>query len=213
MSTAVHSISSRLDDAFVVPAPLNEAAPSRAQASKSSRKSRAARPKPSFQPSDPKPSSPSKSTRPLHFIASTLRKQNATLAGCARRLGLALSEAEAQTRPDADLTLSQLYAWRDVLDVPTSELLPLDEVVPDPIRNRALLLRTMKTARQLQEASRGARLEPVVASLVDQLIELMPELAEVSAWPTVGQSRAPREPGAATRRVDADFSRFLEERS
>jgi hypothetical protein len=111
------------------------------------------------------------------------------------------------------LSLSQLYAWRAVLDVPTSELLPLDDVVPDPIRNRALLLRTMKTARQLEDLSRGTRLEPAVASLVDQLIELMPELAEVPAWPSIGQSRVPREPGGATRRVDADFSRFLEERS
>ena len=71
----------------------------------------------------------------------------------------------------------------------------------------------MKTARQLQDLSRGTRLESAVASLVDQLIELMPELAEVPAWPTIGQSRAPREAGSATRRVDADFSRFIEERS
>lgn len=71
----------------------------------------------------------------------------------------------------------------------------------------------MKTARQLQDLSRASRLESAVASLVDQLIELMPELAEVPAWPTVGQSRAPRDPGSATRRVDAEFSRFLEERS
>ena len=213
MSTAVHSLPSNLDDAFVFNAPPSKAPKTRAQASETPRKPRDVKPASSSRPSNPERRSPSKSARPLHFIASTLRKQNATLAGCARRLGLSLSEAAAQTRPDADLTLSQLYAWRAVLDVPTSELLPFDDLVPDPIRNRALLLRTMKTARQLQDLSRGTRLEPAVATLVDQLIELMPELAEVPAWPTVGQSRAPRDPGSATRRVDADFSRFLEERS
>ncbi|MBP3556421.1 MAG: hypothetical protein J6K20_01795 [Thermoguttaceae bacterium] len=213
MSTAVHSLPSNLDDAFVFNAPPSKAPKTRAQAPETSRKPRDVKPASLSRPSNPERRSPLKSARPLHFIASTLRKQNATLAGCARRLGITLSEAAAQARPDADLTLSQLYAWRAVLDVPTSELIPFDDVVPDPIRNRALLLRTMKTARQLQDLSRGTRLEPAVASLVDQLIELMPELAETPAWPSVGQSRAPREPGSATRRVDADFSRFLEERS
>ncbi len=212
MSTAVHSLPSNLDDAFVFNAPPSPRPKVRAHAVESPRKSRVGQSAAARSPNSER-RSPSKSARPLHFIASTLRKQNATLAGCARRLGLTPAEAAAQTRPDADLTLSQLYAWRDVLDVPTSELLPLEDVVPDPIRNRALLLRTMKTARQLQDLSRGTRLEPAVASLVDQLIELMPELAEVPAWPTVGQSRAPRESGSATRRVDADFTRFIEERS
>ncbi len=212
MSTAVHSLPSNLDDAFVFNAPPSPRPKVRVQAAESPRKSRVGR-SATARSSNSERRSPSKSARPLHFIALTLRKQNATLAGCARRLGLTPAEAAAQTRPDADLTLSQLYAWRAVLDVPTSELLPLEDVVPDPIRNRALLLRTMKTARQLQDLSRGTRLEPAVASLVDQLIELMPELAEVPAWPTVGQSRAPRESGSAARRVDADFSRFLEERS
>lgn len=213
MSTAVHSISSPLDDAFAFNAPTGQGSKIRAKTSETPRQPRGSRPSPSSRSPRSEERRPAKSTRPLHLIASTLRKQNATLAGCARRLGLSLSEAAAQARPDADLSLSQLYAWRAVLDVPTSELLPLDDLVPDPVRNRALLLRTMKTARQLQDLSRGTRLEPAVASLIDQLIELMPELAEVPAWPTVGQSRAPREPGAATRRVDADFSRFLEERS
>lgn len=213
MSTAVHSLPSNLDDAFVLGAPSLKEPKSRAKAAESPRKARADKPVSSSRSLNAERRFPSKSTRPLHFIASTLRKQNATLAGCARRLGLTPAEAAAQARPDADLTLSQLYAWRAVLDVPTSELIPFVDVVPDPIRNRALLLRTMKTARQLQNLSRGTRLEPAVASLVDQLVELMPELAETPAWPTVGQSRAPRESGSATRRVDADFTRLIEERS
>ena len=213
MSTAVHSISPNLEDAFVFNASLGAAPKVRVPNAESSRKSRGVKSTSPTETPNAERRPSEKSARPLHFIASTLRKQNATLAGCARRLGLSPSEAAAQIRPDADLTLSQLYAWRAVLDVPTSELLPLDDVVPDPIRNRALLLRTMKTARQLEDLSRGTRLEPAVASLVDQLIELMPELAEVPAWPSIGQSRVPREPGGATRRVDADFSRFLEERS
>ncbi|MBR4833151.1 MAG: hypothetical protein IKU86_02305 [Thermoguttaceae bacterium] len=203
MSTAVHSLPPNLDDAFTFNAPP-------AGSSSKSRSTKSAR---SPQPSQTKPRSSLNSTRPLHFIAETLRKQGATVAGCARRLGLSPAEVVEQTRPDADLTLSQIYAWRAALDVPLAELLPLEDVVPDPIRNRALLLRTMKTARQLQELSRGGRLERVAESLVDQLIELMPELAETPAWPSVGQSRAPREPGFATRRVDSDFSRFIEERS
>lgn len=199
MSTAVRPISPRLDDAVVFNAPPEKSAKSR--------------PLKSPQSSRSEPRSPEKSTRPLHFIAETLEKQGAHLVGCARRLGLSTTEAAEQTRPDADLKLSQLYAWRAALDVPLAELLPLEDVVPDPIRNRALLLRTMKTARQLQELSRGSRLERVAESLVEQLIELMPELAATPAWPSVGQSREPRDVGVAARRVDSEFSRFIEDRS
>ncbi len=154
-----------------------------------------------------------KSSRPRHFIAETLRKQGLSLAFCARRLGITPSEARAQADPNFDLTLSQLAAWREVLDVPLSEIVPSDGVLPDPIRNRALLLRIFKTTRRLKDLSRGGKLEFAVESLFDQLVELVPEFRDVPAWPTVGQSHAARPEGAATDRVDVEFSRFIEERS
>lgn len=164
-------------------------------------------PLPTSRSPSPKPS------RPRHFIAETLRKQGASLSFCARRLGLSAAEARAQADPNADLTLSQLSAWSEVLDVPLSELVPIDDVLPDPVRNRALLLRIFKTARRLQELSRGGKLEFAVESLFDQLVELAPEFRDVPPWPTVGQSHAARPEGAAVERVDVEFSRFIEERS
>lgn len=146
-----------------------------------------------------------------HYIAETLRNQELTLEQCARKLGVSVDEAARQSEPDSNLTLSQLFDWSEVLDVPLPELLPFDSNTSDPIRNRALLLRVMKTARQLQRSSRNTPFEYVATTLVDQLLEIVPEFAVVEPWPSVGKSRVAKSEGLSARRVDHETSRFIEE--
>ena len=146
-----------------------------------------------------------------HYIAETLKNQDLTIEQCARKLGVSVDEARRQLDPEANLTLSQLFDWSEVLDVPLPELLPFDSNTSDPIRNRALLLRVMKTARQLQRSSRNTPIEYVATTLVDQLLEIVPEFAVVEPWPSVGKCRAAKSEGLAARRVDAETSRFIEE--
>ena len=146
-----------------------------------------------------------------HQIGAVRRNQNISLANCARKLGLTVQEARNQEQPDSNLTLAQLMAWKKVLDVPMSELVPDDDFIEDPVKNRALLLRVMKTAQQILNANTNVQVHRMAVTLVDQLIELMPELANVSPWPEVGQSHASRGLGkTAYRHFDSELESLLD---
>lgn len=153
-----------------------------------------------------------KCLKKLHQIAAIRRNQNISIVSCAKKLGISIEEARMQEHPTSDLTLTQLLAWKEVLDVPLSELLgQSDEDLENPVRNRALMIKVMKTAKQILQTARESRIHYMGETLIDQLVELMPELAEVSAWPDVGQSHENRNAGvAATRRFDPDIARQLE---
>jgi hypothetical protein len=82
-----------------------------------------------------------------------------------------------------------LYQWAAVLDVPVTELLiePNESLSP-PVMKRAELLQLMKTAKAILE--RGSLpVRRMAEMLIDQLIEIMPELKDVTPWPAVGQRR------------------------
>ena len=137
-----------------------------------------------------------KSIKPLHRIAAVRECQGMSLSSCARRLGITQTEARHQEKPTTDLTLSQLMAWREVLDVPLSELIGnAEDFIEDPIQNRAKMVKIMKSARQIDEIAKEVRVQRVAKMLVEQLIEVMPELNFVSAWPDVGQSHENRTSG------------------
>ncbi len=137
-----------------------------------------------------------KSIKPLHRIAAVRECQGMSLPSCARRLGITLTEARHQEKPTTDLTLSQLMAWREALDVPLSELIGnADDFIEDPIQNRAKMVKIMKSARQIDEIAKETRVQRVAKMLVEQLVEVMPELEFVSAWPDVGQSHENRTSG------------------
>jgi hypothetical protein len=53
----------------------------------------------------------------------------------------------------------------------------------------------MKSARALLETAEGASTRRMAENLVEQLSELMPELAEVGPWHSVGQRRSLDEMG------------------
>ena len=65
---------------------------------------------------------------------------------------------------------------------------------------RAQLVRLMKTALALREVADVEGTQRMAQTLVDQLIEVMPELRDVSAWHAVGKRRRLSDVGVAALR-------------
>lgn len=151
--------------------------------------------------------------RPLHRLATVREEQNVSLTRIAKRLSIDIAEARRQSLETTDLLLSQLYRWREILEVPVGELVIEPEEIPNnPVRNRGQLIKIMKTARTIRENVQEENLVILAQLLIDQLVEMMPELANISAWPSVGQAREQRDLGQAVyRRFDSSVSRRLED--
>jgi hypothetical protein len=66
------------------------------------------------------------------------------------------------------------------------------------------MLRVMKTAQALRAQARSESERRLARLLIDQLIEIMPELKEVAAWPTVGHRRTADEVGRIGERPISD---------
>jgi len=145
-------------------------------------------------------------SRQLHRLASVRRMQGISRRALARRLNVDIGVVKEQEREDCDLTLSTLYQWQQMLDVPITELLvDTDESLSAPVLKRARMVRVMKTVLSILERSNQESIRRMAQNLVGQLVELMPELASVSAWHAVGQRRRLDEYGkAAERRLSPD---------
>jgi len=144
--------------------------------------------------------------RPLHRLAAVRRLQGISRRTVARRLGLDMATVRRQEQPDCDLLLSELYRWQTVLEVPVAELLvEADDDLATPVLKRAQLVRMMKTALAILESAREESICRMAQTLVDQFIQIMPELREVSPWHSVGRRRRRDEIGiAASRRISED---------
>ena len=89
--------------------------------------------------------------------------------------------------------------------MPVAELLvEAGDTLPSPILERSRLLRLMKTVMAIAEQSRQESIRRMAKTMVDQLVEIMPELAEVGAWHTVGKRRRLNELGVAALRRFAE---------
>ena len=126
----------------------------------------------------------------LHRIAHVRRQQGVTLRNVARRLGVALAVVRRQEQADCDLRLSDLQRWQQLLEVPIGELLvEADGQLSGPVLERSRMVKLMKTAAALRERTAGSPLGRIVEMLVEQILEIMPELSDVTPWHTVGQRR------------------------
>lgn len=134
--------------------------------------------------------------RRLQQLGEARRRQGLSIRCVAQRLNLSIGEVRAQEDASADMLLTELYRWQSVLDVPLEELLadPQDSLSPRVLM-RARMLRVMKTARALRAQARSESVHRLAKVLISQLIEIMPELKEVAAWPTVGHRRTAEELG------------------
>ena len=55
----------------------------------------------------------------------------------------------------------------------------------------------MKTVRSIQEVARQASVQRLAGVMVEQILEIMPELKDTIAWPAVGHRRKQSELGQA----------------
>jgi transcriptional regulator with XRE-family HTH domain len=145
--------------------------------------------------------------RKLHQLAEARRRQGLSVRCVAQRLGMSVGEVRAQENEHADLLVSELYRWQSVLEVPMEELLEEpNDTLSTRVLTRARMLRVMKTARALRAQARSESESRLAKLLISQLIEIMPELREVAAWPTVGHRRTTDELGRiAERTIPDDF--------
>lgn len=152
---------------------------------------------------------PDPRNRPLHRLAHVRRLQGVSRRTLARRMNTEVSQIKLQEREDSDLRLSQLYEWQKALEVPVAELLvETDEPLSAPVLRRAQMVRLMKTATAILERSHQVPIRRMAEVLVNQLVEIMPELAGVQPWHVVGQRRTQDEEGqAASRRLSLEAYR------
>ncbi len=141
------------------------------------------------------------SSRPLHRLATVRRQQGISQRNIARRLNVDIAVARQQEEETTDLPLSLLYQWQQVLDVPIAELL-VDSESPlsPPVMERARMVKVMKTVAAIVEKANTPPMKRLVQMLCNQLLEIMPELADVAPWHTVGQRRTLEEYGRVVER-------------
>jgi len=129
--------------------------------------------------------------RTFHRIREVRIQQGVSLRTAARHMQSDIRTARAQEDESNDLRLSELYQWQRVLEVPITELLAESEdPLSRPVLERARMVRIMKTAQAILEKSPSAPIKRMAQMLVEQLTEVMPELATVSPWHSVGQRRS-----------------------
>jgi transcriptional regulator with XRE-family HTH domain len=148
--------------------------------------------------------------KPLQRVATVRRQQGISRRSVARRLNVDLSVIREQESESYDMPLSQLYEWQKALDVPVTELLAeADDNLAANILQRAQLVRLMKSALAIKENARQDSIRRMIETLIDQLLEIMPELSGVGPWHAVGKRRRLDELGAAADRLMSE-SVFLD---
>lgn len=139
--------------------------------------------------------------RPLHRIATVRKRQGISRRTLARRLNVEVSHVKRQEPENADLLLSTLYQWQRALEVPVAELLvESNDPLSAPVLKRAQMVRLMKTAAAILERAQQLPIRRMAQMLIEQLLEIMPELDGVSPWHVVGRRRTQDELGVAAGR-------------
>jgi len=144
---------------------------------------------------------PATDSRPLHRLAAVRRHQGVSRCAVARRLNIGIEQVRQQESECSDLPLSALYAWQAILDVPIAELLvePRDGL-PSSVSLRSRLVRLMKTVQSILEKTKQDSVRWMAQTMIAQLIEMMPELANIGAWNVSGRQRRRSELGVAAQR-------------
>ena len=134
---------------------------------------------------------PDAGTVRYHRIAEVRAQQGLSLRTISRRTGLDVKELRRQEAPTCNLSLRQLKVWQVALEVPLVDLLEDEsDVLSRPVKERAQMVRIMKTVVSLAEASESnVRLGRLTTMLREQILQLMPELAEIGGWPQCGSRR------------------------
>ena len=139
---------------------------------------------------------PSSDATPLQRVRTVRWQQGLSLRTVARRAGLSLKEVQRLEREESDMPLSVLYQLQRALEVPVSHLLvDSDDVLSEPVRIRAQLVKAMKSVASILQDCQQESVCKYANQLRQELVEVMPELGEVMPWPSVGQRRSGQELG------------------
>lgn len=125
----------------------------------------------------------------LHRVAVVREQQGVSHRTMGRRLGIEVKRYREMENPEYDLSLSELHAIQQALDVPMIDLLEDSHTLSRPVAERAKLLKIMKTAVALREQNTTKSVHLTATMLTEQLVDLMPELKDVSGWPQFGVRR------------------------
>jgi transcriptional regulator with XRE-family HTH domain len=147
----------------------------------------------------------------FHRLATVRREKRLSEKEVAERLHVDVEVVRRQEQETSDLTLSTLYRWQQLLRVPLAELL-IEEGVPLGIPSQTsdpslMALATM--VLKILEETRQPAVRRLAHTLIDQLVELVPELRQAGALKEAGRNQLLDEQGRATgRTLPVDF--FLE---
>jgi hypothetical protein len=129
--------------------------------------------------------------RVLHRIREVRREQGVSSKRAAQLMGKAVETIRAEEAETTDLRLSQLYEWQRLLEVPVEDLLvephaPLSE----PVLKRARMVRLMKTVQAIMERTGQPSVRRLAQTMVNQLVEIMPELEGITPWNSLDRKKA-----------------------
>lgn len=142
--------------------------------------------------------------RQFHRVRTVRLQQGVSLRSAARQMGSDIRSLRLQEQESTDLRISDLVKWQKALDVPLTELVAdTDEPLSRPVMERARMIRLMKTAAAIHERAPVA-IQRMAQMLVEQLVEVMPELKDVSPWHQFGQRRSLDEYGRVMERRLSD---------
>ena len=148
---------------------------------------------------------PSEVGQPLHRLRTVRLQQGVSLRSVARQTRTDIRQLRLQEQESTDLRLSDIRKWQKALDVPLTELIvETDEPLSRPVMERARMVKLMKTAAAILERADSDGTRRMAQMMVDQLLEIMPELEDVSPWHNYGQRRSLEEFGAVVDRSLSD---------
>ena len=138
-----------------------------------------------------KPRTAARQQKRLHRLSDVRQQQGVTLRNVARRLGVEISVVRRQEQETCDLRISDLLGWQEVLEVPIAELLVEAEgQLSGPVLERSRMVKLMKTAAAIREQTDGTATHRLANMLIGQILEIMPELQDVSPWHHAAQRRS-----------------------
>ena len=138
----------------------------------------------------------------LNRLAETRKSQGVTARTVSRNLGISIETVRNQENPSADLRISELIGWQEVLKVPLSELLTeSEEGLSSPVRDRSRVVRLMRTALEIEKTKSMKAVRPLSATLIGQILEIMPELETMRKEGTKGEEQTCQVPEGAVQRL------------
>ncbi len=147
------------------------------------------------------PLPPSPPQRPLHRLAAARRERHMSRQHLAEGLHVDVETLRELEQAQTDFPLSLLYRCREILDVPLQKLL-VDASAPPalPRAARARMADLLRTVATILQESKQPAVCRMAHNLVNQMVELMPELKGLAAEYLAGDEQLLDSQGRSTGR-------------